>query len=79
MKDYKVVESSWNKFPTENDPYAKYKFFSFHPILDPHLKKIFRKTDNILDWMGDCGGLYDGLNIFGRALINFYQVYFFNS
>ena len=38
---------------------------------------INRKTDNLLDWMGDWGGLIDGLSLIAEILINNYQVYAF--
>ena len=70
--DFKVLDSSWVNFPTVNDPYAKYKFFSFHPHLDLDLKKTNHKTNSLLDWMGECGGLYDALNLIVGHFIDFY-------
>ena len=71
-KDFKVLDSSWNSFPTVDDPFARYKYFSFHPSLDPDLKKMNRKTNSLLDWMGECGGLYDGLNLIVEHFLDFY-------
>ena len=78
-KDFEVLDSSWTKFPSVSDPFAKFKYYSFHPNLDSNLKKTNRKTESLLDWMGDCGGLYDGLNLIVGSFLDFYQVYIFNS
>ena len=78
-QDNEVKDSSWKYFPTEDNPFGKYKYYSFHPKLDPDLKKINRKTDSLLEWMGDVGGLYDGLSLIVKHLIDFYQVYFLKS
>ena len=43
--------------------------------LSRDLLTINRKTDSLLDWMGDWGGLIDGLTLIAEILINPYQVY----
>ena len=40
---------------------------------------INRKTDSLLDWLGDCGGLLDGLQFLGRIILNPYTVYSLQS
>ena len=49
--------------------------FSASVTLSPEYLTINRKTDNLLDWMGDWGGLIDGLTLIAEILINNYQVY----
>ena len=36
---------------------------------------INRKTESLMDWMGDWGGLIDSLTLIAEILINAYQVY----
>ena len=43
--------------------------------LNTDFMTINRKTDNFLDWMGDWGGLIDGLTLIAEIIINAYQVY----
>ena len=43
------------------------------------LRTINRKTPSLLDWLGDWGGLMDGLNFVGRHLLDNYAYYALNS
>ena len=43
------------------------------------MPKIRRKTDSILDWLGDWGGLYDGLNLIADFLVTNYSTFILNS
>ena len=43
------------------------------------MPKIRRKTDSILDWLGDWGGLYDGLNLIADFLVANYSTFILNS
>ena len=65
----KSITSSWDKFPTESNPKSLYKFFSMELISSLNLKQINRQTYSILDWMGDCGGLFDALLIIGQIFV----------
>ena len=38
--------------------------------LNPELKKINRKTDGFFDWLGDWGGLQDGLTLLVDIVVN---------
>ena len=55
--------SAWNKFPTPKNPLSRYKFTSIEVNFSPDVRTIFRQTYNILDWLGDVGGLTDALII----------------
>ena len=57
--------SSWNKFPTDQDPYSLYKYASFEINLNKGLQVTSRQTYSILDLFGDCGGLMDFLFFLG--------------
>ena len=37
--------------------------------MDPSLTTIERQTYSLLDWIGDVGGLFDGLKVLGTFLI----------
>ena len=61
--------SSWDSFPSDSDPLAKYKFFSINIELRKDLIHINRETYSLHGWVGDCGGLFDGLLVFGELLV----------
>ena len=76
LKDkFTMQDSAWNKFPTPENPRAKYKFCSFNLSLVEDLQKISRQTYSFLDWLGDCGGLVDMLVLIGRLLISPFAAY----
>ena len=62
--------SSWNKFPTVENPSRKYKFTSLEVNLSLHKKVVNRQSYSLLDWLGDFGGLIDGLYYFCKFLIS---------
>ena len=47
--------------------------------INPDLHKVSRKTDSLLDWLGDWGGLLDGLSFVGRHLLSNYSLYALNA
>lgn len=57
--------SAWNNYPSKENPNSKYKFTSLEIGINPDLKQINRKTYSILDFLGDCGGLFDALLVIG--------------
>ena len=67
-KELKSVASAWDKFPTAEEPNNKYKFSSVHVSINMNLRQVNRSTYSLLDWLGDCGGLYDALHIIGLLL-----------
>ena len=40
--------------------------------LNSELKKINRKTDSFFDWLGNWGGLQDGLTLLVDIVVNLY-------
>ena len=56
-----------------------YTYMETYLVLNSNLKQINRKTESILDWLGDWGGLYDGLILIGRVLTNPYSAYALKS
>ena len=52
--------TSWNTHPS-TDPLGKYKFTSLEIILNQDVRVTTRSTYDVLSWIGDCGGLKDGL------------------
>ena len=40
---------------------------------------IERQTYNILEWLGDVGGLYDMLRLIGRLLVNPFAIFALRS
>ena len=45
--------SSWNIFPSEQNPLSRYKFTSVEVNHSPDQQIINRQTYSILDWLGD--------------------------
>ena len=39
-KDPSILESSWSRFPTIDNPTARYKFLSFYLSRDPNFRQI---------------------------------------
>ena len=50
-------------------------FAAVNIFFKPDLKVINRKTNSLLDWLGEWGGLLDGLNFLGRNIMNPYTTY----
>ena len=47
--------------------------------LSPDVPKVRRKTDSLLDWLGDWGGLLDSLNFLTDILISPLSAYMMKS
>ena len=62
--DFLINDSGWKNFPTQ------YKFFSMELSISPDVPKVKRKIDSLLDWLGNWGGLLDGLNFLAYILIS---------
>ena len=60
--------SNLGVWPTKENP-VMYKINSIYISMDMSITHIERKTYSILEWMGDVGGLFDGLKIVGGFLI----------
>ena len=54
-----------NSWPTDKNPRGRYVFSSVYILLSQDLNMIDRQTYDSLQWLGDVGGLYDGLYIIG--------------
>ena len=50
-------------------------FFEVWIGLKSDLIKINRKTDSLLDWLGDCGGFMESLKLIGEFLVGSYSGY----
>ncbi len=62
--------SSWNKYPTPEDPSRRYKFVSLEVIVGLDKLVVGRETYSLLDWLGDLGGLFDALFILCGVIIS---------
>jgi len=47
--------------------------------LSPDVPKIRRKTDSLLDWLGDWGGLLDGLHFLADILVSPFSAFVMKS
>ena len=61
--------SSWNKYPTQEEPSRKYKFTSLEVSMSPNKQVYNRQTYSLLDWLGDLGGLYDALILIASLIV----------
>ena len=67
---YLPQPSSWNKFPTKEEPSRRYKFTSLEVNLSLDKLVVNRETYSLLDWLGDLGGLFDALKLLCAFLIS---------
>ena len=65
LKPEPSVYATW---PTKKQS-SSYKLSTFWFSLHPSMTTIERQTYSFLDWLGDVGGLLDGLKIIGSILI----------
>ena len=56
-------------FPTPEEPLNEFKFASYDIYLGRNLVKINRQTYSSLEFLGDVGGLYDGLRYGFQLLV----------
>ena len=70
--------TKFNVWPTKDDPKV-YKFNGFWIELRQYRTTIERQTYNVLEWVGDIGGLYDGLIIIARQLVSPFAAFALNS
>ena len=61
--------SSWNEYPTREKPDGIYKFGSIEVNLSQNLDQWNRQTYSTLDFIGDLGGLFDGLRYVCMVMI----------
>ena len=60
--------NSFNVWPTKENR-ANYRFNTIWLELSQDLTTIERQTYSLLEWLGDVGGLFDGLVLFANYLI----------
>ena len=68
----------YNVWPTKDAPVV-YKFNSIWMELRQYKIVIDRQTYSLLEWLGDVGGLYDGLDIMFRFLLGPFAIFNLNS
>lgn len=79
MQTFQLGVSSWNLYPTEEDPGSLYKFTSLYMKVSRDLIETSRQTYSLLDWLGDCGGLLDACFFLGEALLSPFSFYVFKA
>ena len=50
-------------------------FFEIEIGIKSDLSKITRKTDSLVDWLGNCGGFMEALKIIGQVIVFSYNAY----
>ena len=53
--------SAWNVYPTSENPFSMFKYASIEINLSQDVTTVNRQTYSTLDFIGDIGGLIDGL------------------
>ena len=71
--------SSWNSYPTKENPDGVFKYGSIEINLSQDLTTWHRQTYSILDFIGDMGGLLDGLWYACAAIIMPFQIFTVNE
>ena len=71
--------SSWNIYPTKENPNTRFKFTSVELNLNKDIDQINRQTYSLLDWLGDAGGLLDALFFIGEAIVEPFSVFALQS
>ena len=61
--------SNFNKWPSYDKPNNLYKISSVVITLDQDITQIERATYSGLEWLGDVGGLFDGMRIIGGFIV----------
>ena len=61
--------SYFTEFPTKESPTNFYKYISLWLELGQTVYKVERQTYSLLDWLGDVGGLFDGLCIIFSSIM----------
>ena len=72
---FRLQDSAWDKFPTVDNPYDRYKYISMDIELIKSLKQFNRQTYGLLEWLGDCGGLLDALLFLSKIIIKPFAVF----
>ena len=62
------MASIYGNWPTRDNP-TMFKINSFWIEHDASLTTIARHTYSIMDWIGDVGGLLDGLRLVGGVIV----------
>ena len=62
--DKHATPSIWNDWPNPEEPENRFKFTGVEIRFSQDITIIDRSTYSFLEWLGDVGGLYDGLRIF---------------
>ena len=73
--DFTAEGSTWNQFPTTDNPYSKYKYVSFSLKHDPDFRQFFRKTYSLFDWLADIGGLTRAVFIIGQIIVTPFSIF----
>ena len=63
------------KWPTRDSPTDQYKFNSVWLELGQNLIVVERSTYSLLEWLGDVGGLFDGLKLVTNPFIGLFAAY----
>ena len=61
--------SSWNTFPTTENPSSRYKYISVELNMSLESQIYSRQTYSLLDYLGDLGGLADALLKLGALIV----------
>lgn len=77
MLDY-PKPSAWNVHPSQNST-GLYKFVSWELNLNQRIQVTTRLTYDFLSWLGDCGGLKDGIFWIGSIIMHAYSAYNMNT
>ena len=74
-----ALPAAWTTYPSESNPYGYYTFYELNLTMNLDVTIHNRKTYSLLDWLGDVGGLLDGLYLLVEFFIASYQTLTLNK
>ena len=74
-----ATPSVWKDWPSEEEPENRFKFTGVEIRFSQDITIIERSTYSFLEWLGDVGGLYDGLRIFISFILSPISVFALKS
>ena len=74
-----ALPAAWQNYPSESNPYGLYTYYAIDVTMNLDVTMHNRKTYSLLDWLGDVGGLLDGLYLLVEFFIASYQTLTLNK
>ena len=60
-----IQDSIWQEFPNEDKPNSRYHYIMVAMTRDLDRQEYFRKTNNLIEWLAEVGGLLRAFLLIG--------------